>query len=82
MGWDGMDGTVHQKGALIFFILRYIKHYTYKNLYIYKKSVLTNFLWVLNFGQVGDPRMQKFKNTLLGGFFYCTKSQPSNFTQH
>ena len=33
MGWDGvgwMDGwDGHQNGPLIFFILRYIKHYTY-----------------------------------------------------
>lgn len=39
-----MDG--HQKGPLIFFILRYIKHYTHIYLYIYKKNVLANFLWV------------------------------------
>ena len=47
MGWDGWDGwDGHQNGPLIFFILRYIQHYTYTNLYIYKKNVLTNFLWV------------------------------------
>ena len=40
MGWDGWGGTVHQKGPLIFFILRYIKHYTDTNLYIYKRNVL------------------------------------------
>ena len=37
MGWDGWMGwgwTVHQKGPLIFYILRYIKHYTYTNIYI------------------------------------------------
>ena len=45
-GWDGMGWDGHQKCPLIFFILRYIKHYTYTNLYIYKKNVLTNFLWV------------------------------------
>ena len=39
MGWDGMGWGVmgDQKCPLIFFILRYIKHYTYTNLYIYKK---------------------------------------------
>ena len=35
-GWDGLDGP--QKCPLIFFILRYIKHYTsYILIYIYKK---------------------------------------------
>ena len=39
MGWDGMGwgGVGDQKCPLIFFILRYIKHYTHINLYIYKK---------------------------------------------
>ena len=32
-GWTGWTG--YQKGPLIFLILRYIKHYTYINLYIY-----------------------------------------------
>ena len=32
MGWTGW--TVHQKGPLIFVIFKYIKHYTYINLYI------------------------------------------------
>ena len=48
MGWtdglDGLDGP--QKCPLIFFILRYNKHYTHIYLYIYKKIVPTNFLWV------------------------------------
>ena len=35
--------------------------------YRYKKNVLTNFLWVLKFGQVGGP--QKNQKTLLVGFF-------------
>ena len=44
-GWtDGMDG--HQKCPLIFFILRYIKHNIYINLYRYKKIVSKNFWWV------------------------------------
>ena len=46
--WDGRtDGTDGpQKCPLIFFILRYNKHYTHIYLYIYKKIVPTNFLWV------------------------------------
>ena len=52
MGWNGWDG--HQNGPLIFLILRYIKHQTYKTCTDIK-NVLTNFLWVLNFGQVGGP---------------------------
>ena len=51
-GRDGTDGTDGpQKCPLIFFILRYIKHYTHIYLNIYKKKFRTNFLWVLNFGQ-------------------------------
>ena len=46
-GRDGRDGTDgYQKCPLIFFILRYNKHYTHIYLYIYKKIVPTNFLWV------------------------------------
>ena len=46
-GRDGTDGTDGpQKCPLIFFILRYNKHYTHIYLYIYKKIVPTNFLWV------------------------------------
>ena len=37
VGWDGLGLDGDQKGPLIFFILRYIKHYTYTNLYISKK---------------------------------------------
>merc|ERR1712155_308054 len=33
MGWEG-----YQKCPLIFFILRYIKHYTHSELYIYIKN--------------------------------------------
>ena len=52
--FDGTDGTGRtdgrtdgpQKCPLIFFILRYNKHYTHIYLYIYKKIVPTNFLWV------------------------------------
>ena len=47
-GLDGLDGRVdgNQKCPLIFFILRYNKHYTNIYLYIYKKIFPTNFLWV------------------------------------
>ena len=37
MGWDGMGRDGHQKCSLIFFILRYIKHYAHKYLYTEKK---------------------------------------------
>ena len=59
-GWTGW--TEYQKGPLIFFILRYIKNYTHIYINIYLKNVLTNFLWILNFGQVGGPdaKIQKY----------------------
>ena len=39
-GWDGLDGwDGYQKGPLIFFILRYIKHYTH--IYLYTKEKLS-----------------------------------------
>ena len=55
-GWDGMGWTGREIKSVFyfFFILRYIKQYTYTNLYWYE-NVLTNFLWVLKFGQVGGP---------------------------
>ena len=61
-----MDGE--QKGPLIFFILRYIKHYTH--IYLYTKEKLS--------GQIScgfkildklGVRRNKIKNTLLVGFF-------------
>ena len=71
-GWtDGrVDGRVdgEQKGPLIFFILRYIKHYTH--IYLYTKEKLS--------GQIScgfkildklGVRRNKIKNTLLVGFF-------------
>ena len=54
MGWDWMGSDGEQKCPLIF--LRYIKHYTHINLYIYK--------WVLNIGQVGGPNKKIQKYTL------------------
>ena len=49
MGWmDGWDGD--QKGPLIFFILRYIKHYTYTNFFfrgpINLKSLMVWMGWM------------------------------------
>ena len=61
------DGN--QKCPLIFFIFRYIKHYTHIYLNVYKKIVLTNVLWVLNFGQVGGPDAKIQKHTLGWIFF-------------
>ena len=53
-GWTGgrMDG--HEKGPLIFFILRYIKHYTHIYTYIQKKSCPDKYLVGLYFGKVGE----------------------------
>ena len=45
-GWTGGRVDGGQKGPLIFFILRYIKHYTHIYIYMYIKNVLANFLWV------------------------------------
>ena len=41
-------------GPLIFFILRYVKGGVLGNNYISIKKCTTTFLWVLNFGQVGE----------------------------
>ena len=57
-----VDG--HQKCPLIFFVLRYIKHFTHIYIFIYKKNVLANFLWVWKFGQVVGS-IKKIKNTLV-----------------
>ena len=46
VGSDGVGLDGNQKCPLIFFILRYIKHYTHIYLNMYKKIVRTNFLWV------------------------------------
>ena len=56
----GLDGLDEWDGEhlcpLIFFILRYIKHYI--------KVVRPNFLWVLNFGQVGGSNKKIQKHPL------------------
>ena len=44
-----------QMCPLIFSILRYIKHYIHIYLNMYIKIVRTDFLRVLNFGQVAGP---------------------------
>ena len=61
MGWGGMGSDGLSKVSFNFFILTYIKHYTHKNLYIYKKNVLTNFLLGLkNWTSWGpDEKIQK-----------------------
>ena len=67
-GWTGGRVDGEQKGPLIFFILRYIKHYTH--IYSYTKEKLS--------GQIScgfkildklGVRRNKIKNTLLVGFF-------------
>ena len=59
-GWKGGTGWRWPKAYLIYFVLRYVKHYTHIYLNIYKKIVRTNFFWVFNFGQVGGggPKIQ------------------------
>ena len=72
MGWNGMDewdGTVHQKGPLIFFILRFIKHYTY-TYYIYIYILYSDKLFVgLKFGQVGELPQRFSKSHFRRRFF-------------
>ena len=63
MGWDG-----HQNGPLMFFILGYIQHYTYTNLYIYKKMSWQISCGFKKLGKLG-VRINKIKNTLLVEFF-------------
>ena len=63
----GSDGN--QKCPLIFFILRYIKHYTHIYLNMYKKNVPTNVLWVLNFGQVRGPDAKIQKHHITVDFY-------------
>ena len=49
--WYGIGRS--SKVFFNFFILRYIKHYAHIYLNLFIKTVRTNFLWVLNIGQVG-----------------------------
>ena len=65
MGWGGMGG---QKCPLIFFILRYIKHYIHIYSYIYKKMFCQISSGFKNLNKLG-VRIKNIKNTLLVGFF-------------
>ena len=65
MGWDGMG---NQKCPSIFLNLRYIKHLTHIHI-LYIIVVRTNFLWILNFGQVGGPN-KKIQKHPLGWIFF------------
>ena len=56
-------------GPLIFFNLRYIKGGVRGNNNIGIKKCTTNFLWVLNFGQVGELPQQFSKSHYYGDFF-------------
>ena len=56
-------------GPLIFFNLRYIKGGVRGNNNIGIKKCTTNFLWVLNFGQVGELPHQFSKSPYYGDFF-------------
>ena len=66
-GTDGTDGD--QKCPLIFFILRYIKHYTHIYLYIYIKKLSRQISCGFKTLDKLGVRIKKFKNTLLVGFF-------------
>ena len=56
-------------GPLILFNLRYIKGGVRGNNNIGIKKCTTNFLWVLNFGQVGELPQQFSKSQYYGDFF-------------
>ena len=66
-GRDGRDG--HQKCPLIFFILRYNKHYTHIYLYIYIKKLSRQISCGFKILDKLGVRIKKIKNTLLVGFF-------------
>ena len=56
-------------GPLIFFNLRYIKGGVRGNNNIGIKKCTTNFLWVLNFGEVGEI-LENFQKHPLGESFW------------
>ena len=56
-------------GPLILFNLRYMKGGVKGNNNIGIKKCTTNFLWVLNFGQVGELPQQFSKSHYYGDFF-------------
>ena len=55
-------------GPLNFFVLRYVEGGVLGNNYISIKKCTTTFLWVLNFGQVGEI-LENFQNHPLGEIF-------------
>ena len=54
--------------SLIFFVFRYVEGGVLGNNNIGIKKCTTNFLWVLNFGQVGEI-LENFQNHPLGESF-------------
>jgi len=56
-------------GPLIFFNLRYIEGRVWGNNSIGIQKCTTNFLWVLNFGQVGELPQQFSKSLYYRDFF-------------
>ena len=56
-------------GPLNFFIFGYVKEWVIGNNNIGIKKCTTNFLWVLNFGQVGKLPQQFSKSHYYGDFF-------------
>ena len=55
--------------SLIFFVFRYVEGGVLGNNNIGIKKCTTNFLWVLNFGQVGELPQQFSKSHYYGDFF-------------
>ena len=73
---DGMGWTMI-KNVLEFFSLEYSKQFIYINLNIYIEKVRFNFIWVLNFGQVGE--LSRGFSKLHCGDFFKTGSNHQNF---
>ena len=70
MGRDGRDGRdCYQECTLIFFILRYNKHYTHIYFYIYIKKLSRQISCGFKILDKLGVRIKKIKNTLLVGFF-------------